>query len=216
MPFTANDVAVHLFWITLNVPILLFIAACWLSWRVVNWPTFADFLIATEAELNKVSWTTRKRLYQDTIVVLVTVVLFTVFLFAVDVLWVWVLSFDPFIDGAEADIRSEPPKRTSKVPSGKSAFAVDSLAVRSPFMLSRLWWSPWPMKCLCPTRSLLGSSRRLRPPRFRCCRRPPLNLRPLPCRNHSLPPGSDTGAETPAVTAAAPTEGAAATASTWR
>ena len=32
-----------------------------------------DFLIATEAEMNKVSWTTRKRLVKDTIVVLVTV-----------------------------------------------------------------------------------------------------------------------------------------------
>ncbi len=34
--------------------------ALWLAWRVVNVPSFADFLIATEAELNKVSWTTRR------------------------------------------------------------------------------------------------------------------------------------------------------------
>jgi preprotein translocase SecE subunit len=93
---------VFLFWITLNVPILLFVAACWLAWRVVNWPTFADFLIATEAEMNKVSWTTRKRLYQDTIVVLVTVVLFTLFLFAVDVLWVKILT-NPFVDVLKYD-----------------------------------------------------------------------------------------------------------------
>ena len=59
---------------------------------MVNVPSFADFLIATEAELNKVSWTTRRRLIQDTIVVLVTVVLFTLFLFVVDVAWGQILS----------------------------------------------------------------------------------------------------------------------------
>jgi preprotein translocase SecE subunit len=75
-----------------TVPLLLSALSLWLAWRVVNWPAFADFLIATEAELNKVSWTTRKRLFQDTIVVLVTVVLFTVFLFMVDMLWGVLLS----------------------------------------------------------------------------------------------------------------------------
>ncbi|MBI3824283.1 MAG: preprotein translocase subunit SecE [Planctomycetes bacterium] len=53
---------------------------------------FADFLVATEAEMNKVSWTNRRRLVQDTIVVLVTVVLFTSFLFVVDIIWIKVLS----------------------------------------------------------------------------------------------------------------------------
>lgn len=75
-----------------TVPILLTALTLWFTWRVVNWPTFADFLIATEAELNKVSWTTRKRLYQDTIVVLTTVVLMTVFLFVVDLTWGFLLS----------------------------------------------------------------------------------------------------------------------------
>src|SRR5207248_2889718 len=42
-----------------TVPLLLLAAGMWLAWRVVNLPMFADFLIATEAELNKVSWTTR-------------------------------------------------------------------------------------------------------------------------------------------------------------
>jgi preprotein translocase SecE subunit len=75
-----------------TVPLLLLIVLGWLSWRVVNWPVFADFLIATEAEMNKVSWTTRKRLFQDTIVVLVTVFLLTLFLFFVDLFWVKILA----------------------------------------------------------------------------------------------------------------------------
>jgi preprotein translocase SecE subunit len=68
-------------------PILLIILALWISWKVVNIPVFADFLIATEAEMNKVSWTTKKKLFHDTIVVLTTLVLMSVFLFAMDQFW---------------------------------------------------------------------------------------------------------------------------------
>jgi preprotein translocase SecE subunit len=77
-----------------TVPILLAAGTLWLAYRVVNFPPFADFLIATEAELNKVSWTTRKRLVQDTIVVLTTVLLVTAFLFLVDYVWFKVLTND--------------------------------------------------------------------------------------------------------------------------
>jgi preprotein translocase SecE subunit len=73
------------------LPLLLLAGAIWLSWRIVNLPTFADFLIATEAELNKVSWTTRHRLVQDTIVVLTATLLITLFLLFSDVVWSWLL-----------------------------------------------------------------------------------------------------------------------------
>jgi preprotein translocase SecE subunit len=79
----------------ITVPLLLLALSLWLAWRIVNMPTFADFLIATEAELNKVSWTTQKRLVQDTVVVLVTTVLLTVFLFATDQTWRLILSWKP-------------------------------------------------------------------------------------------------------------------------
>jgi preprotein translocase SecE subunit len=78
-----------------TVPLLLLAAALWLAWRIVNWPVFADFLIATEAEMNKVSWTTQRRLIQDTIVVLVTVVLMAFYLFSMDMVWKHVLSWKP-------------------------------------------------------------------------------------------------------------------------
>jgi preprotein translocase SecE subunit len=74
-----------------TLPILLAGLTLWVSYRLVNFPPFADFLIATEAELNKVSWPTRKRLVQDTMVVLTTMALTTIFLFAVDVGWVFIL-----------------------------------------------------------------------------------------------------------------------------
>ncbi|HLN30580.1 MAG TPA: preprotein translocase subunit SecE [Gemmataceae bacterium] len=75
-----------------TLPILVAAASLWIAYRIVNFPPFADFLIATEAELNKVSWTTRKRLVQDTIVVLATMLLMTTFLFVVDILWVKLMS----------------------------------------------------------------------------------------------------------------------------
>jgi preprotein translocase SecE subunit len=92
VPFTAGQYITLLPDVRFTLPILLTLLTLWLAYRIVNYPTFADFLIATEAEMNKVSWTTRKRLVQDTIVVLVTVLLFTVFIFIVDVIWGWGLS----------------------------------------------------------------------------------------------------------------------------
>jgi preprotein translocase SecE subunit len=92
IPFTAGATWRVLPDVAFTVPLLLAAASLWLAYRVVNFPTFADFLIATEAELKKVSWTTRKRLVQDTIVVLTTVILMTAFLFVVDVMWSWGLS----------------------------------------------------------------------------------------------------------------------------
>ncbi len=60
---------------------------------IVEYPPFVEFLIATEAEMNKVSWTSRADLYRATTVVLVTVTLMSVFLFGVDWLWSSLLQF---------------------------------------------------------------------------------------------------------------------------
>jgi preprotein translocase SecE subunit len=78
-----------------TIPLLLLLLTIWLAWRIVNLPTFGDFLIATEAELNKVSWTTRARLWQDTLVVLTTMLLMALFLFVVDIAWAKILSWKP-------------------------------------------------------------------------------------------------------------------------
>ncbi len=63
----------------------------WVILRIVHFPPFADFLIATEAEMNKVSWTTKDDLVRATTVVLTTVVLMALFLFVVDRLWTLIL-----------------------------------------------------------------------------------------------------------------------------
>jgi preprotein translocase SecE subunit len=77
-----------------TLPVLIAALGLWLAWRLVNMPVFADFLIATEAELNKVSWTTRRRLMQDTVVVLITVALLAVFILITDTVWFKTLSWD--------------------------------------------------------------------------------------------------------------------------
>jgi preprotein translocase SecE subunit len=92
LPFTGGRSLTLLPALPLTLPLLLAALSLWLAYRIVNLPVFADFLIATEAEVNKVSWTTRKRLVQDTIVVLVTVILLTLFLFVVDQAWAFVLT----------------------------------------------------------------------------------------------------------------------------
>ncbi len=75
-----------------TIPILLMLLTVWMAYRAVNVPTFAEFLIATEAEMNKVSWTSKRRLAQDTVVVLITTILMALFLLVMDMFWGWLLS----------------------------------------------------------------------------------------------------------------------------
>ena len=75
-----------------TIPFILAALVLWIAYRAVNVPTFAEFLIATEAEMNKVSWTSKKRLFQDTVVVLTTTLLMALFLLVVDLFWGWLLS----------------------------------------------------------------------------------------------------------------------------
>ena len=87
LPFSGGHGFMLLRDVRFTIPIVLTLASLWFAYRLVNFPAFADFLIATEAELNKVSWASRKRLMQDTIVVLTTVVLLTIFIFLADMVW---------------------------------------------------------------------------------------------------------------------------------
>ena len=75
-----------------GVPAAVGLVLGWVIFRLVQYPPFVEFLIATEAEMNKVSWTSRDDLYRATTVVLVTVTLMAVFLFGVDWLWANLLS----------------------------------------------------------------------------------------------------------------------------
>ena len=59
----------------------------WFGYRVVNYSVFADFLIAVEAEMNKVSWPTRRELWNASVVVMFVIFAMAAFLFLFDAIW---------------------------------------------------------------------------------------------------------------------------------
>lgn len=77
----------------IGLPMVLAAGFAWFLFRLINFPSFAEFLIATESEMNKVSWTTWSDLKRATTVVLVTVVLMTSYLWLVDQVWSTVLTW---------------------------------------------------------------------------------------------------------------------------
>jgi len=71
-------------------PMLVAAVGAWVGYRLVNWPTFADFLISVEAEMSKVSWPTRSELVRGSVVVLITIGSLAVFLYSFDLLWTFI------------------------------------------------------------------------------------------------------------------------------
>ena len=59
----------------------------WLSFRLVNMPRFADFLISVEIEMTKVSWPTRTDLVRTSGVVMITIFGLAAVLFIYDIIW---------------------------------------------------------------------------------------------------------------------------------
>ncbi len=76
-----------------GVPLVLLLAGLWISYRLVNVPQFADFLIAVEAEMNKVSWPTRRELIRSSLVVLITILTLAFFLFMFDFFWKTIFTY---------------------------------------------------------------------------------------------------------------------------
>jgi preprotein translocase SecE subunit len=75
------------------LPSVLLGAGLWIAYRVVNFPAFADFLIAVEAEMNKVSWPSRAELFRASMVVLFTIFFLAAVLFGFDSFWRWFFDF---------------------------------------------------------------------------------------------------------------------------
>ncbi len=59
----------------------------WIGYRIVNIPQFADFLIAVEAEMNKVSWPSRAELIRSSVVVIFVIFVLALVLFTYDLIW---------------------------------------------------------------------------------------------------------------------------------
>ena len=61
----------------------------WVCFRMIHHPPFADFLIAVEAEMNKVSWPTWPELWRASLVVIFVIFAMALSLFLFDVVWSW-------------------------------------------------------------------------------------------------------------------------------
>ena len=66
------------------IPLILMLACFYVLLRVVNSKRPADFMIATEGEMKKVSWSSKKEIIGSTKVVIVTLLIMGLVLFFVD------------------------------------------------------------------------------------------------------------------------------------
>lgn len=71
-----------------GVPVLMLAAGALGIYLLMNMPRLADFLIATEGEMKKVSWSSRAELVGSTIVVIVTVALLGILIYVADFVWI--------------------------------------------------------------------------------------------------------------------------------
>ena len=79
-------------WLQATVPAGLFLGCAWLILWAVNSPGPCEFFIATESELKKVNWSSKKELIGSTKVVVAVVLALAAFLFGVDLFFTWLFS----------------------------------------------------------------------------------------------------------------------------
>jgi len=74
-------------WVETMVPAGLFVVLSVLIFWLVNKPSIADFMVAAEGEVKKVSWSSRKEIAVSTFVVIVVVILMAVLLGTTDLVF---------------------------------------------------------------------------------------------------------------------------------
>jgi len=82
--FSGADYSVYTVY---GVPLAVFVGICALMLWIVNKPRSADFMIATESEMKKVSWSSRREIIGGTKVVIATTFIMAVMLWAVDLMF---------------------------------------------------------------------------------------------------------------------------------
>jgi preprotein translocase subunit SecE len=70
---------------------VILLVGLWLGYRIVNYAPFADFLIAVEAEMSKVSWPTQQQMIRASAVVIILILGLTMIVFVYDILLRYVL-----------------------------------------------------------------------------------------------------------------------------
>lgn len=75
-----------------GIPTAIAVVLSWLVFRAVNYPPFAEFLIAVQAEVTKVNWPSWGELKRATAVVICAMFFLGTILFVYDFVWYQVLS----------------------------------------------------------------------------------------------------------------------------
>ncbi len=91
--FLSQEIVVFRFadnqYVRLLLPVLVFVAAAYgIFYLVGRKESVVDFLIATEGEMKKVNWSSRKEIWGATKIVIVTLLFLAFVLFVVDVLFI--------------------------------------------------------------------------------------------------------------------------------
>ena len=74
------------------MPLVVLVVGWWASFRIVNLPKFADFLISVEAEMNKVSWPDRGELWRASMVVIMVIFFLAALLYSYDIILKFIMS----------------------------------------------------------------------------------------------------------------------------
>lgn len=84
--------------VSVGVPLAVLAATGWAAFRLIQLPKFAEFLIAVEAEMGKVSWPTQSELFKASAVVIVVIFGLAGLLFVYDWILQYVLKGQLFTD----------------------------------------------------------------------------------------------------------------------
>lgn len=79
--------------VTYLIPAVVLAFGLWASFRIVQIPTFAEFLISVENEMNKVSWPSRSELFRASLVVILVIFFLAAILFLYDAVLKWFLEW---------------------------------------------------------------------------------------------------------------------------
>ena len=78
--------------VRIALPLAVALAGCWLAYRIVNLPRFAEFLIGVESEMAKVAWPTAGEVARSSAVVIFMIFALSFILAAYDLFWWFILN----------------------------------------------------------------------------------------------------------------------------
>jgi preprotein translocase subunit SecE len=73
------------------LPAALLAIGLWVCWRIVNIPSFAEFLIAVEVEMAKVSWPSADEVFRSSVVIIFLIFALSAILAGYDLFWAFLL-----------------------------------------------------------------------------------------------------------------------------